>query len=83
MDPQARKPHVKVSQDLLYEYLLEVGPQELDEIALVADISPSTARRKLDGLIFQRKVVQEVYPNVRLYRAVKKEQHASSEEARP
>lgn len=49
-------PAEKVSQQLLLEFLTEVGPQELGEIALTTDQHMQTAKRKLDGLVHQGKL---------------------------
>lgn len=47
-----------VTQTMLLEYLREVGEQELPEIALAADLHEVTVRRKLDGLVFQGKLIR-------------------------
>jgi predicted ArsR family transcriptional regulator len=55
-----RKPHVRVSQDRYLEVLDEVeGTAWLDDIAEFLNVHPSTARRKLDGLVAQGKVTVE------------------------
>jgi len=51
----ARKAHRHVDQDRYLEVLhdLETGAGELDDFAEHFDVSPATARRKLDGLFAQ------------------------------
>lgn len=55
-----RKPHKQISQS---EYLRAMKFVELDEVHIVdiaefLDVSVSTARRKLDGLVVQGEVVK-------------------------
>jgi predicted ArsR family transcriptional regulator len=53
----SRKPHVHVDQEEYVTVLDEVGgAARLDDIAEHFDVSEATARRKLDGLVAQRRV---------------------------
>jgi predicted ArsR family transcriptional regulator len=54
-----RKKHVQVSQDAILAALQETGGGELPTIAQYFDVSETTARRKLDGLVYQGKLKVE------------------------
>ena len=52
----SRKRHVDVPQERFLEVLQEVGDAPLDHVAEYLNVSESTARRKLDGLVVQGKL---------------------------
>lgn len=56
--PAQRKKRVVVDQDDLLGYLVENGPTTMLRIAEVFDIHPTTAKCKLEGLVFQGKIDQ-------------------------
>jgi hypothetical protein len=53
-----RKPHVSVDQDTLGRYVEFEGAARLATIAEAHDISRTQARRKLDGLVHQGRLVK-------------------------
>lgn len=58
-----RKPHVYVDESEYLRVIREVGIFHLEDIASYLNVSSSTARRKLDGLVVQGKAVK-YNPNV-------------------
>lgn len=72
-----RKQHTRIPQDAYLDYLKEHGSHSLWDLAIVFDVSEVTARRKLNGLIYQGKVESHIEElpyhglKVRLYSAVK------------
>lgn len=52
-----RKPHIKVEQHYYLDYITEHGPQTAQDLAAIFDVSVTTAKFKLAGLVYQGKLV--------------------------
>jgi DeoR/GlpR family transcriptional regulator of sugar metabolism len=76
MRTTTRKPHVKVEQHYYLDFLRDYGSHSLYDLATTFDVSETTAKRKLDGLIGQGKVsshrefLANIHEYVTLYHAV-------------
>lgn len=55
----ARKPHTRVPQHDYLVHLEAHGPTTLRSLAHALDVSETTARRNLDGLLYQHRVALE------------------------
>lgn len=59
-----RKQHVQVAQHYYLGYITDYGPTTREELAAAFDVNDGTAKRKLDGLVAQGKlvIVEEGHP---------------------
>lgn len=75
----SRKQHVRApDQDKFEEVIREVGGQcFLADIAEHFDISESTARRIMDGMVYQRKLYKD--PSRPVYSIMREGQHVGSD----
>lgn len=56
-----RKHHVKADQEAIYVFVVETGIVTVSEAADRFDVSPASARRKLDGLVSQGRLIRDEY----------------------